>query len=54
MSVGSGPVAAGIPIRAGPDIRATAACATGWLGAEMAVELVNDGSFTIWLDADDR
>lgn len=28
--------------------------ATGSFGAEMAVELVNDGPFTIWLDTDDR
>ena len=28
--------------------------ATGRFGAEMAVELVNDGPFTIWLDTDDR
>ena len=28
--------------------------ATGTFGAEMAVELVNDGPFTIWLDTDDR
>ena len=27
--------------------------ATGRFGAEMAVELVNDGPFTIWLDTDD-
>lgn len=27
--------------------------ATGRFGAEMAVELVNDGPFTIWLDSDD-
>jgi D-tyrosyl-tRNA(Tyr) deacylase len=27
---------------------------TGAFGAEMAVELVNDGPFTIWLDTDDR
>jgi D-aminoacyl-tRNA deacylase len=27
--------------------------ATGWFGAEMAVELVNDGPFTIWLDTAD-
>ena len=27
---------------------------TGQFGAEMAVELVNDGPFTIWLDTDDR
>jgi D-tyrosyl-tRNA(Tyr) deacylase len=27
---------------------------TGHFGAEMAVELVNDGPFTIWLDTDDR
>ena len=26
----------------------------GRFGAEMAVELVNDGPFTIWLDTDDR
>jgi D-tyrosyl-tRNA(Tyr) deacylase len=26
----------------------------GEFGAEMAVELVNDGPFTIWLDTDDR
>lgn len=26
---------------------------TGRFGAEMAVELVNDGPFTIWLDTDD-
>ena len=28
--------------------------ATGRFGAEMRVELVNDGPFTIWLDTDDR
>jgi D-tyrosyl-tRNA(Tyr) deacylase len=28
--------------------------ATGRFGAEMAVGLVNDGPFTIWLDSDDR
>jgi len=28
--------------------------ATGRFGAEMAVELVNDGPFTIWLDTMDR
>jgi D-tyrosyl-tRNA(Tyr) deacylase len=28
--------------------------ATGRFGQEMAVELVNDGPFTIWLDTDDR
>jgi D-tyrosyl-tRNA(Tyr) deacylase len=28
--------------------------ATGTFGAEMAVELVNDGPFTIWLDTTDR
>jgi D-tyrosyl-tRNA(Tyr) deacylase len=28
--------------------------ATGRFGAEMEVELVNDGPFTIWLDSDDR
>jgi D-tyrosyl-tRNA(Tyr) deacylase len=28
--------------------------ATGRFGAEMAVELVNDGPFTVWLDTDDR
>jgi len=28
--------------------------ATGRFGALMAVELVNDGPFTIWLDTDDR
>ena len=28
--------------------------ATGSFGAEMAVELVNDGPFTIWLDSADR
>ncbi|HUP55095.1 MAG TPA: D-aminoacyl-tRNA deacylase [Methylomirabilota bacterium] len=28
--------------------------ATGTFGAEMAVELTNDGPFTIWLDTDDR
>jgi D-tyrosyl-tRNA(Tyr) deacylase len=27
---------------------------TGRFGAEMAVSLVNDGPFTIWLDTDDR
>jgi D-aminoacyl-tRNA deacylase len=26
----------------------------GRFGAEMAVSLVNDGPFTIWLDTDDR
>ena len=28
--------------------------ATGRFGAEMAVGLVNDGPFTIWLDSDER
>jgi D-tyrosyl-tRNA(Tyr) deacylase len=28
--------------------------ATGRFGAEMRVELVNDGPFTIWLDTADR
>jgi D-aminoacyl-tRNA deacylase len=28
--------------------------AMGRFGAEMAVELVNDGPFTIWLDTEDR
>jgi D-tyrosyl-tRNA(Tyr) deacylase len=28
--------------------------ATGRFGAEMSVELVNDGPFTIWLDTDER
>jgi D-tyrosyl-tRNA(Tyr) deacylase len=28
--------------------------ATGRFGAEMSVELVNDGPFTIWLDSTDR
>jgi D-tyrosyl-tRNA(Tyr) deacylase len=28
--------------------------ALGEFGAEMAVELVNDGPFTIWLDTEDR
>ena len=28
--------------------------ATGRFGAEMAVELVNDGPFTLWLDTTDR
>jgi D-tyrosyl-tRNA(Tyr) deacylase len=28
--------------------------ATGQFGAVMAVELVNDGPFTIWLDTADR
>ena len=28
--------------------------ALGEFGAEMEVELVNDGPFTIWLDTDDR
>jgi D-tyrosyl-tRNA(Tyr) deacylase len=28
--------------------------ATGRFGAEMAVQLVNDGPFTIWLDTDDH
>jgi D-tyrosyl-tRNA(Tyr) deacylase len=28
--------------------------ATGRFGAEMAVSLVNDGPFTIWLDTDQR
>ena len=34
--------------------RARRAVETGRFGAEMAVELVNDGPFTIWLDTDDR
>lgn len=28
--------------------------ATGRFGAEMAVQLTNDGPFTLWLDTDDR
>ena len=28
--------------------------ATGRFGAEMAVDITNDGPFTIWLDTDDR
>jgi D-aminoacyl-tRNA deacylase len=28
--------------------------ATGRFGAEMAVELTNDGPFTVWLDSDER
>ena len=28
--------------------------ATGRFGAEMTVDLVNDGPFTIWLDSDER
>jgi D-tyrosyl-tRNA(Tyr) deacylase len=28
--------------------------AMGRFGAEMAVQLTNDGPFTIWLDTDDR
>ena len=28
--------------------------ATGTFGAEMAVELVNDGPFTVWLDSAER
>jgi D-aminoacyl-tRNA deacylase len=42
-------------------LRFTAACAalgirvaTGRFGAEMTVELTNDGPFTIWLDSDER
>jgi D-tyrosyl-tRNA(Tyr) deacylase len=31
-----------------------ATVATGRFGAEMAVQLTNDGPFTIWLDTDDR
>ena len=31
-----------------------ATVATGWFGAAMAVELVNDGPFTIWLDTAER
>jgi D-tyrosyl-tRNA(Tyr) deacylase len=34
--------------------RAGIRTATGRFGAEMQVELVNDGPFTIWLDTDDR
>src|SRR5260221_5421358 len=30
------------------------ATATGQFGAEMQVELINDGPFTIWLDSDER
>jgi D-aminoacyl-tRNA deacylase len=40
-------VAAGVE-RRGPRV------ATGEFGATMAVELVNDGPFTIWLDTADR
>ncbi len=28
--------------------------ARGRFGAEMAVELVNEGPFTVWLDTDER
>jgi D-aminoacyl-tRNA deacylase len=28
--------------------------ATGRFGEEMAIQLTNDGPFTIWLDTDDR
>ena len=34
--------------------RAGVTVARGRFGAEMAVELVNDGPFTIWLDTADR
>ena len=34
--------------------RSASTVETGRFGAEMAVELVNDGPFTIWLDTDDR
>ena len=39
-----------------PTASGRRACATalGEFGAEMAVELVNDGPFTIWLDTADR
>ena len=41
--------------RVAAALRASASTvATGRFGAEMAVELTNDGPFTIWLDTDDR
>jgi D-aminoacyl-tRNA deacylase len=41
-------VAAGLRAAGVADVQ------TGSFGAEMAVELVNDGPFTIWLDTGDR
>ena len=43
-------------LRFGEGIRAAGIkdVQTGSFGAEMAVELVNDGPFTIWLDTEDR
>ena len=42
-------------LRFGEALRALAIeVATGRFGAEMAVELVNDGPFTIWLDTAER
>ena len=39
---------------AGPSRAPGVRVATGRFAAEMAVELVNDGPFTIWLDTDER
>ena len=41
-------------LRGGAARRSASSVATGRFGAEMAVELVNDGPFTIWLDTDER
>ena len=52
-----GPGARRAALRAVRGGRASArawASRPGGFGAEMAVELVNDGPFTIWLDTDDR
>ena len=37
-----------------PTHEETGRLAIGRFGAEMAVELVNDGPFTIWLDTAER
>jgi D-tyrosyl-tRNA(Tyr) deacylase len=48
-------VARGLWLRVADAIRARGvAVGLGEFGAEMAVELVNDGPFTIWLDTADR
>jgi D-aminoacyl-tRNA deacylase len=41
-------------VAASMEVEGVKAVALGEFGAEMAVELVNDGPFTIWLDTADR
>ena len=51
---GPGSRRAPLPPLRGGAAGARRGVATGRFGEEMAVELVNDGPFTIWLDTDDR